>query len=346
MAKAKIVKKTLANDYTIGVDLGGTKMLTALVDSQGRVVHQTTRPVTPPDRPHLDPRDPYQPTAAEAKKHVEYVVEAMADTVVECAQHLAPKDRRLIRGMGLASAGPMDLSNGLLIDSSNMKGWKRVALVASFAKACGRRDLPATLKRPAGFQNDAVAAALGEGWVGVAKSKSTYVMITVGTGIGTGVILNGRPAQSEGRGSEWGHLICESRGLSKRTDDPDRSSPDGIASGTGLVRQAQLFGYSEFKTARQITEAATRGDVRAKDLLLQSSEALAALFYSLSLGFNPEIFAVTGGMLAMKEFFLPQAIDIYRSAIRTKYPSFEKPIKVSKAGTIAGVIGAARLPRL
>jgi predicted NBD/HSP70 family sugar kinase len=70
------------------------------------------------------------------------------------------------------------------------------------------------------------------------------------------------------------------------------------------------------------------------------------MFYSLSLGFNPEFYAVTGGMLALQDFFLPQAIDIYRQAIRVKYPSFEKPIKISKVGTMAGVIGAARLPRL
>ncbi len=341
MPKAKKTSKT----YTIGVDLGGTKALAALVDSNGRILHQSTKPVTPPDMTHLDPRDPYQPTADEVKKHVAYVIESMTDAIVECAQSLPASDRKMIRGLGLASAGPMDLGKGLLIDSSNMKGWKRVALVEKLKNACAKRALPPALKKSAIFQNDAVAAALGEGWTGVAKSKSTYVMITVGTGIGTGVILNGRPAQSNGRGAEWGHLICNSNGFSKRLDDPDQSSPDGISSGTGLVRHAQRRGY-EFTTARQITEAAASGDKRAKELLLESSEALAALFYSLSMGFNPEIFAVTGGMLAMKEFFLPQAIEIYQKAIRVKYPAFEKPIKLSKLGTQAGVIGAARLPYL
>ena len=170
-------------------------------------------------------------------------------------------------------------------------------------------------------------------------------MITVGTGIGTGVILNGQPAQSQGSGSEWGHLVCNSNGLSKLLDDPDQCTPDGVASGTGLVKHAQRRGYG-FTTARQVTEAAAKGHEGAKQLLLECSECLAGLFYSLSMGFNPEVMAVTGGMLAMQEFFLPQAIDLYQRAIRVKYPSFEKPIKISKAGPIAGVIGAARLPRI
>lgn len=337
--------KRTTNDYTIGVDLGGTKALAALVDSKGRILFESTRQVTPSNMAFLDPRDPYKPSADEVKKHIAYVMESMADTVVDCTNHLGTSERRLIRGLGLASAGPMDLNKGFLIDSSNMKGWRKVAIVEKLAKACGKRTLPAVLKKRAAFQNDAVAAALGEGWTGVAKSKSTYVMITVGTGIGTGVILNGRPAQSNGRGSEWGHLVCNSNGFSKRLGDPDLSTPDGVASGTGLVRHAQLRGY-KFTTARQITEAAAKGDERAKELLLESSEALAGLLYSLSMGFDPEIFAVTGGMLAMQEFFLPQAIDIYKRAIRVKYPSFEKSVKISKLGTKAGVIGAARLPRL
>ena len=116
-------------DWTIGVDLGGTKMLAVLVDSKGRVVHEATRPVTPPDHPKLDPRDPYQPSAAEVRKHVSYVADSMADTVLECANSLGKKDRSRIRGLGLASTGPMDLEKGLLIDSSNMKGWKRVAII-------------------------------------------------------------------------------------------------------------------------------------------------------------------------------------------------------------------------
>lgn len=344
MAK-RPMKQKATQDFTIGIDLGGTKVLTALVDQDGKVLHQATRPVTPVDQPELDPRDTYQPTDSEARKHVTYVTDAMSDTVLECAEKLAPSDRKFIRGIGLASAGPMDIGKGLLVNVTNMKGWKKVAIVDKVTKGCIKRGLSAQLKKPMGFQNDAIAAALGEGWIGVAKGMQTYVMVTVGTGIGTGVIFNGQPAQSQGMGSEWGHSICDIRGFSKRASRSYDSETEGIASGTGLVRQAKLRGW-DFSTARKVTEAAAKGDERAKELLMNSSEALAGLFFTLSMGFNPEIFAVSGGMLAMKEFFLPQAISIYSEAINNRYPSFRKPIRVSKLGTMAGVIGAARLPRL
>ena len=225
-----------------------------------------------------------------------------------------------------------------------MKGWKKVSLVEKLTSACMKRGLSAQLKSPIGFQNDAIAAALGEGWIGVAKGKSTYVMVTVGTGIGTGVIFNGEPAQSQGMGCEWGHILSDIKGLSTRATRSYDSECEGFASGTGLVRQSKLRGW-DFATAREITEAAASGDERAKELMMNCSEALAGLFYTLSLGFNPEVFAVSGGMLAMKEFFLPQAIAIYKEAINAKYPAFEKPIRPSKLGTMAGVIGAAKLAR-
>lgn len=338
--------KSDPRDYTIGIDLGGTKILTALVDAKGRILREVSVPVIPDELPFLDPRDPYVPGAAEVRGHIKSVVDSMADSIVACSQLLAPKERRRIRGIGLASAGPMDLERGLLVDCSNWKGWKKVPIIDALTKACARRDLPAGLKERAHFQNDAIAAALGEGWIGVAKNKSTYVMITLGTGVGTGVILNGRPAQSRGRGCEWGHLICDSRDLSQRLDDADQGTPDRYVSGTGLVRRALQRGFSDFKTAQHISEAARAGDERARMLLRESSESLASLFISLSLGFAPEVFALSGGLLAMKDIFLPDAIDMYQRAIRVRYPSFESPVRFSRLGSKIGVIGAARLPRM
>jgi len=266
----------------------------------------------------------------------------MRDAAVEVSETLSPKDRRLIRGMGLASAGPMDINRGLLLNVSNMKGWQKVAIVKQLTDACAKTDLP---KTKIGFQNDAIAAALGEGWIGRAKNANTYIMITIGTGIGTGVILNGQPAQSNGMGSEWGHILSDVRGIANHTRRAYDFECEGMASGTGLVRQAKLRNL-KYDDAHQIAEDARKGKREAVDLFLSCSEALAGLFFTLSLGFNPEVFAVTGGMLAIEDLFLPRAIEIYQEAIRSKYPVFEKPIKISKLGTKAGVIGAARLPRL
>jgi glucokinase len=341
-APKKQTAKQTSPDFTIGLDLGGTKVAIALVDNNGKIVKQTDRPVTPPSMPQLDPRDPYKPTPAEIRMHIDHVATVMAEGAREVADALSAKDQRLIRGIGLASAGPMDLNKGLLLNVSNMKGWAKVPIVQKLSDACKKQKLPVANM---GFQNDAMAAALGEGWIGRAKGANTYVMITVGTGIGTGVIFNGKPAQSAGMGSEWGHILSDVRGISNHTRRAYDFELEGMASGTGLVRQAKLRGL-DYENAQQIADDARKGKREALDLFLACSEALAGMFFTLSLGFNPEVFAVSGGMIAIEDLFLPRAIEIYREAIRSKYPVFEKPIKISKLGTKAGVIGAARLPRL
>lgn len=340
-SKARQSKKNSNSGYTIGIDLGGTKVAAALVDANGRILFETRRPTVPPQFKDADPKKLAKPSPADVKLHVAYVVNALADAALDCAQVLDKHEAKKLLGIGLASAGPMNIGKGEIIDPSNFNGWKKVAIVKLLTKACLKRGL----KLPISFQNDAIAASLGEGWTGIAKGRNTYIVVTVGTGIGTGVILNGKPAQSNGMGSEWGHVIANCFGFLSSPDKPYDREVEGIASGTGLVRQARLKGLG-FDHVHDMAEAARKGDKDALTLFGNASEALAGLFYTLSLGFNPEVFAVTGGMLAIEDLFLPQAIALYNEAICVKYPSFKKSIKVSKLGTKAGVIGAARLPRL
>ena len=133
-------------------------------------------------------------------------------------------------------------------------------------------------------------------------------------------------------GSEWGHIISDIRGWSNHTRRAYDFELEGIASGTGLVRQAKLQRLN-YEDAHAIADDARAGKREAVDLFLACSEALAGMFYTLSLGFNPEVFAVSGGMINIQDLWLPRAIEIYREGIRSKYPVFEKPIKVSRLGT-------------
>jgi glucokinase len=332
--------------YTVGIDLGGTKVAAALVDHQGKIVSEARLPTVPPWMKELDPRATTgEPSQTDVRKHITYVVSAMADATTEVLAPLAlkrsGKSIDKILGIGLASAGPMNLEKGTLDYPSNFKGWKIVPLVRSLQKALEKRGL----KKPITFQNDAVAAALGEGWVGRAKECHTYAMITVGTGIGTGVVFNGSPAQSRGMGSEWGHLMVNAPGIQFDPSSYNDRSVEGLASGTGLIRRAKALGFRG-ESAADLAEAAKRGDPLALKVFAGASEALAALFYSLSLGFHPQKFVVSGGMLAIQEHFLPQAKDLYRELMIEKNPKFLTSIQVAKLGTKAGVIGAARLPRL
>lgn len=319
--------------YTVGIDLGGTKVAAALVDGAGRIVKESRRATVPPGMALENPGP------KDVRKHVDYVVKAMAEAAIECAEALPAKTK--LAGVGLASAGPMDIDEGTLIHPSNFKGWKKVPLVSLLTKELRSNGL----KTEVHFQNDAIAAALGEGWTGVAKGADTYAVITVGTGIGTGVIFNGRPAQSRGMGSEWGHTIALAPGFMKDPMSFREREVEGLASGTGLANRARAMNLP-FENAAAIAAAASEGNEDAKKLFETASEALAGLFYTLSLGFHPEVFAVSGGMLAIKDHFLPQAIQLYRIAMKVNNPAFLTPIRIAKLGTKAGVIGAARLPRL
>lgn len=332
-------KQKSDSSYTVGIDLGGTKVAVALVSNQGNIITQCRKPTVPPEFAHHDPRsDSAEPKPNQVKKHVDYVVAAIADAVEEV---LNSKVRGSLSGIGLASAGPMDLEKGTLEEPSNFRGWKVVPLVRLLKERLAKKKIRAPLK----FQNDAMAAALGEGWVGQARGLNTFAMITVGTGIGTGVVLNGRPSQSSGMGSEWGHLLVDARGVSEDLSDYETRTVEGLASGTGLAHRAREAGL-KIDSVAELAALARTGDSHAKRLFNEGAEALAALLYSLSLGYHPEKFVISGGMLAIRDCFLPETTRLYKSLMRARYPKFLAPVQIAKLGNDAGVIGAARLTLL
>ena len=324
--------------YTIGVDLGGTKVLAALVDEKGNVVRSARRPTVPPWMSEQDPRKgSHILSTADVKKHIAYTIKAMTEAVEECLG----VDIDDLAGIGLASAGPMNIIKGTLEYPSNFKGWKIVPLVKLLEDSLKARGVDF----PIAFQNDAMAASLAEGWVGRARGCNTFAVITVGTGIGTGVIFNGKPAQSAGMGSEWGHILVNSHGIGADVDRFYERSVEGLASGTSLIRRANARGFVGGSSS-DLARAADKGDLLAIELFRDCSEALACLFYSLSLGFHPEKFVVSGGLLAIRKHFLPRAIKIYRELITRKNPKFKADIEIAELGTMAGVIGAAYLPHI
>lgn len=325
--------------YTVGIDLGGTKVLAALVDPHGNILKQSRRPTVPPWLAEQDPsKGSHVLSATEIKKHIAYVIFAMADAAVEVMSDIK-KDECV--GIGLASAGPMNIEKGTLEYPSNFKGWKIVPIVELLEKELRVRGVRSAVH----FQNDAIASALGEGWIGRARNCHTYAVVTVGTGIGSGVIFNGKPAQSGGMGSEWGHVLVNIPGIKEDPDSFAERSVEGIASGTGLIRRARARGFKGNTTA-DLAEAARTGNKVAQELFSDCSEALASLIYSLSLGFHPQKFVVSGGMLKIRELYLPRAITLYRELINRKNPNFRAPVEIAQLGTEAGVIGAAYLPYL
>jgi glucokinase len=301
---------------TLGIDLGGTKVSLALVDKNGKVFGFVK-----------------EPTEKSSPK-------ALAEQIASLTEKLCHTSGKIkLLGIGLASAGPLNLETGELLYPSNFKGWKRVPLVKLLASALAKKKIRA----PISFQNDAMAAALGEGWIGGAKGLETFVVVTLGTGIGTGVIFRGSPLQARGMGGEFGIQLVNLAQL-KKVNDPYPACVEGLASGTGIFRRARAEGFAG-SSIEDLHKDFLAGKLEHKHLFHEAATALAMLSYNLSLGLHPEKILFTGGLMHMREYFFEDMLVRYRSLI-SAHPGFRTKIGIAKLGYRAGVVGAARLPVL
>jgi glucokinase len=243
-------------------------------------------------------------------------------------------------GIGLASAGPLNVDQGILIYPVNFKDWKIVALVKMLQtklKKLNQKNKRLPLLKVY-FQNDAMAAALAEKWIGAAQNLTTFAVVTVGTGIGTGVIFKNRPLQSKGMGSEFGHLIAD---LSKIKNPTQRShySIEGLASGIGILRQAQEMGFTGSSIEELVLESK-----KYQILFDQAAVALAVLCYNLSIGFHPEKILFSGGLIKIKHLYWKKMKAHYEALIKDFNPNFKAPLALARARNQAGVLGAGYLP--
>lgn len=306
MKKAQKIRSA----YTIGIDLGGTKVAFAAVDPRGKVLAY-----------HREPSDKSSPRQ---------LCQQLARNIIDIEQAAGKR----ARGIGLASAGPLDTLRGELIYPSNFPGWKRVPL-----KRLLERELrKAGSRHKISVQNDAMAAALGEGWVGGAKGCDTYAVITVGTGIGSGIIFAGKPLQFRGMGGEWGvGLFSAALNVTNK-----KTTFESIASGTGIFAHAQALGFKG-KSTEELVAKIRRGDKKYKVLFNAAAEALAALSFNLSLGLHPERILFTGGLMEVSDLFFPQTLSLYQRWISER-PGFRTKLAKARLGGKAGVLGAAKLP--
>lgn len=315
--------------YSIGLDLGGTKLASALVDSRGKIIEYNKFPLelSKAVSPHI------------AKKKV---ISFMRAACVDYKQRFPVEtSKKNFAGIGLASAGPLNVADGELIDPSNFPGWKRFKIVKELQLSLKESNWKPKIY----FQNDAIAAAFAEKWIGAAQNCKSFVVITVGTGIGTGVIFNGLPCQTEGMGSEWGHLLIDVKGMQGSSNSLiSDHTVEGIASGTALLKRAKAHGFKGNSVEELV---ALNAQTKQFNFLFDDMAwALATLCYSLSMGFHFNKILFSGGLIKIKNLYWEQTKKIYASLICARNPAFMAPIAVAKAGNKAGVIGAASLPYL
>ncbi|MGZ3772542.1 MAG: ROK family protein [Pseudobdellovibrionaceae bacterium] len=312
--------------YTIGFDLGGTKLAAALLDNNGNMIDFIKVPV--------DMKR--EKSATQTQKRV---IGLMADIALDFKKRF-PKQTtgKHFLGIGLASAGPLNAEEGKLIYPVNYPGWKVVPIRDLVEKEIHSRGF----KTKVYFQHDATAAALAEGWVGGGKGLKSYAVVTVGTGVGTGVIFNGFPVQSRGMGSEYGHIIVDFKKLQENPDKLHECTVEGVASGTGLVRKAKGLGFS----GSSVEELIEAKETKYEPLFKEMSWALASLCYSLSIGYNLERIFLSGGLIKIKNLYLNDLKQFYKKTIQQMNPAFECKIEIAKTKNHAGVLGAGFLPYL
>jgi len=235
-------------------------------------------------------------------------------------------------GAGIAVAGQVNHANNTLVFSPNLPFKDEYPLGAELEKATG---LKITL------ENDANAAAIGERVFGAAKGMDDFIVVTLGTGIGSGIFANGKLLRGHtGAGGEAGHIPL-------LPDGPlcgcgQNGCLEALASGSAISR-AFLEKTGETKTAKEVCEMATAGDERAVTALSYAGEWLGAGLVALVNLFNPRAVFFTGSLSAAPPwYFVPALRKVRENSFGASADGLI--IEVSKLSADIGVIGAASLP--
>lgn len=319
------------NDFSIGIDLGGTNLRIAAFTSDWQRLGAITVPTRVQDGPGAVLDD---------------MCAAVRKLAVDC------DGRGNLAGIGLGSPGPLELPSGRLLTPPNLPGFERLEL---------KTELEKRLQVPVIVECDANAAALAECHAGAGR-KSGYrslCMLTLGTGVGSGIILNGRVWHGfAGMAGEAGHVPVYHDGL--LCGCGTRGCLEQYASATAIARAGQEAAHARTHngsgtiTARSVAEAALAGDEESQRIYDKVGEALGVGLASLVSMLNVPLYVIGGGVAAAWDLFAPAMfaeIDrgsyIYRltrPASPAAYESGKTNVFPAELGPDSGLLGAAMLP--
>jgi glucokinase len=315
------------SSYILGVDLGGTNIVVGAMPADG------SREIAFRSQPTY--------AAQGAESVVERIIQMIEDVIsVTMAETGAHRDDFL--GVGVGAPGPMDRERGIIIVAPNL-GWKNFPLRDRIHDANG---LHTTL------DNDANCATLGEWWTGAGKGARNMIGMTIGTGIGGGIIIDGQlfHGASDVAG-EIGHMTIDSTG--RRCGCGNYGCLEAYASGTAIAERAreQLVGETdgilmqmcnaqfERVTAQMVYLAAKQGDLVAIDVVRETARFLGAGIGALLNLLNPEVVVLAGGVVnAGDALFAPLKAEVRRRAFAPAVDACR--IVPGALGGSAGVVGA------
>ncbi len=283
----------------------------------------------------------------EAEKGQEFGLQRMCATI-RAAATAARLDMAQIAAIGVATPGTMDIPGGVILDPPNLRPWQNVPVRQHIQNAFGI---------PVAFQNDANAAALGEFWVGAGRDVHSMVLFTLGTGVGGGIIIGDLIVQGEhSHGAELGHVVIEMS--NPRICGCGRPGClEAYASATAVVNRtlekltpghaSSLARRSEAQelTARDVFEAAAKGDGLAEEIVEETAYYLAVGATNLMHCIDPDMVVFGGGMIAAGDEFLDR-IRKHVHRLAFPVPAQKTILCYAGLGTNAGFIGAAACARL
>jgi glucokinase len=300
--------------YSIGIDLGGTNLRAAAIDKDGKMLGKISGSTPVAQGP--------EPVVADMAQAVEKLREQFG------REHLA--------GIGAGVPGNIDMAKGVIV------GWGNMPVFNGYPM---RDELSKRLDTKVILENDANAAALGEQWMGAGRGVDDLVLLTLGTGIGGGIIVDGRILHGQiGMAGEIGHMTISPNG--NPCGCGNRGCVEKHASATAVSAMARLLGLGHDLTAQQVYDLAVQGNERAREIFRAMGDALGIAPASLVNIFNFPLYLLGGGVVAAWEFFAPSMLAeverrsfTYRSTLKTA----PTRIEAAKLGGDAGLFGAACL---
>jgi len=313
--------------YTIGIDLGGTNIKGGLCSDDGGLITKSS-------------------IETQAERGFEHVLGRMALLVRNLLGESALSESD-ISAVGVGAPGPMSHAKGVIYGAPNLPGFVNVPLRQRFAEQIG---LPVTL------ENDANAAAFGEFTAGAGKDVRDMVMLTLGTGIGGGVVLDGRLWRGHyDNAGEIGHTVivpggrpcpCGQRGCLERYASANAVAErlaEAVDAGEDSLLSPKVGG-GEFFDARDVLAAADRGDPLAGRIWDETCYYLALSVVNLRHLLNPELVVFAGGLINAGDRLL-DPVQAYFEGLSWKLAPDAPHIALATLGTDAGTLGAAALAR-
>jgi len=319
----------VSSRLAIGIDIGGTKVAGGVVDAEGKVSHRARRDT---------------PSRSKSPSVVEGTI---VEVVTELIRLAGPES---VAAVGIGAAGFVAADRATVVFAPHLS-WRHEPL---------RDALQKRVTVPIFVDNDANAAAWAEWKFGAAQGETHVMMITLGTGIGGGILIDGQVQRGRfGIAGEFGHMQVVPGG--HRCECGNRGCWEQYASGNALVREAHsLFsanspiasdlldsveGEVDNLTGPLITQAARDGDPTARELLAEIGHWLGIGIANLAAAFDPGMFVIGGGVSAAGDLLLDSARETFKRHLAGRGYRPEARIVAARLGNDAGLIGAADLAR-